>query len=270
MTRSCTYLLSGAALSALLALLTPGCMGTSGGETIDFVAVASGPADAVKGQPLVFDTSRGWHVTLDTARMHIGAVYLADSEAVSGAQATSCLLPGTYVAQVTQGGDFDLLSSEAQRFPVLGRGTTVESRSGQVWLTGGDIDDVNAPSKATVVLRLSGSAVLGADVRPFDASVTIASNRVSSSSGAAGAAPICKQRIVSPIPTSVAVEDHGALWLRVDPRRLFTNVDFSALASDGDHYVFQDDSSDQPSANLYANLRQTGDLYTFSWVPSVE
>ncbi len=258
------------AIGALLALAGAGCVGTTGGETIDFEAVASGPADAVTGQPLTFDTSRGWHVTLDSARLHIGAIYVADSEPVSGAGTTSCLLGGTYVAQVTQGGDFDLLSSAPQPFPVLGRGTTQLGLSGQVWLTGGDVNDVNAPPQATVVLRLSGTAQLGSDVRPFAASLTIAGNRVSSSNGAAGAAPICKQRIVSPIPTSVMIEDHGALWLRVDPRRLFTNVDFGALESDGERFVFRDDSSDQPSANLYANLMQTGDLYQFSWVQSAD
>jgi len=273
MKRFCPALLASAALVALLALSVPGCVGTAGGETVDFVAVASGPVDAVEGQPLVFDTSRGWHVTLETARIHIGAIYLADSEPVSGTQATSCLLPGTYVAQVTQGGDFDLLSGAAQPFPVLGRGTTTESRSGQVWLTGGDVNEAGSSAKSTVVLRLSGTAELGDEVRPFDASLTIADNRVSSSNGAAGAAPICKQRIVSPIPTTVSVEDHGALWLRVDPRRLFTNVDFGALGRDdksGDRFTFRDDSSDQPSANLYANLRQTGDLYDFTWVSSVK
>ncbi len=40
---------------------------------------------------------------------------------------------------------------------------------------------------------------------------------------------ICKERIVSPIPTSIRVRAGGALWLRVDPRQLFTNVDFGAL-----------------------------------------
>ena len=84
-------------------------------------------------------------------------------------------------------------------------------------------------------------------------------------SGAAGASPICKERIVSPIPTSLQIERQGALWLRVDPRRLFTNVDFGALAADGDHFSFRDDSSDQPSANLYNNLKQGGGLYAFSW-----
>jgi hypothetical protein len=255
------------ALCAFMTLALQACVGTTGGEGVDFQAVGSGPADAVSGQPLVFEAARGWQVTLETARLHIGALYLADSLPVSGAQATSCNLPGSYVAQVTQGRDIDLLSGAPQRFPVLGRGLTVEALAGQVWLTGGDVNQVGDPVVPTVILQLAGSARSADQVRPFQAQLTIAGNRVSVGNGVAGASPICKERIVSPIPTSLQIERQGALWLRVDPRRLFTNVDFGALGPDGDHFSFRDDSSDQPSANLYNNLKQGGDLYTFSWVP---
>jgi len=267
------------ASSALLGCALGGCEGTTGDDTVDFEAAASGPPDAVSGQPLVFEGSRGWQVTLDTARMHIGALYLADSLPVSGTQATSCTLPGSYVAQVTQGRDVDLLSAEPQRFPVLGRGISLEALAGQVWLTSGDVNDVNDPPRPTVVLELAGSARLAGENRPFEAQLTIASNRVSAGSGPAGAAPICKERIVSPIPTSIRITPQGALWLRIDPRRLFANVDFGALAlaSDGAHFSFKDDSSDQPSANLYNNLKAGGNesrspspsLYAFTWVSSL-
>jgi hypothetical protein len=258
-------------LCALVVCAVQGCVGTTGDDVVDFEAVASGPPDAVKGQTMVFDAARGWQVTLETARLHVGALYLADSLPVSGTQATSCTLPGSYVAQVTQGLDVDLLSSEAQRFPVLGRGVTLQALAGQVWLTRGDVNDVNDPAEPAVILALSGSARQGGEIRPFQAQLTIASNRVSGGSGPAGAAPICKERIVSPIPTSVRVSTRGALWLHIDPRRLFANVDFGALASDGDHFSFADDSSDQPSSNLYNNLKSggNGSPYAFSWVPSL-
>lgn len=251
-------------------LLAPqACGGSTGGEIVDFQAAAAGPADAVSGQPLVFDGARNWQVTLSSARLHIGALYLAEAVPVSGAQATSCIVPGSYIAQVVLGRDIDLLSSQPQLFPVLGQGTTLEANAGQVWLTGGDVNQVSDPPQPTVILALSGSAQLGAEIRSFDAQLTIADNRVGASSGVAGGAPICKQRIVSPIPTSIQVENRGALLLRVDPRRLFTNVDFGALEANGDHFSFKDDSSDQPSANLYNNLRQGGALYEFSWVPAL-
>ena len=175
-------------------------------------------------------------------------------------------MPGNYIAQVVEGRDIDLLSSEPQHFPTLGRGTTSEARAGQVWLTSGDVNLADAPTPPAVILRLVGSARRENELRPFRAELTIANNRVSASGGAASGASICKERIVSPIPTSVRVRDRGALWLRIDPRRLFTNVDLGALQADEEVFVFEDDASDQPSANLYDNLKQAGGLYEFSWV----
>jgi len=248
-----------------LAALAPACTGTTGDQIVDFEAAASGPADAVRGQPLSFAGSRGWQITLTTARLHIGALYLADAMPVSGAQATSCILPGSYVAQVVQGREIDLLSSEPQTFPALGRGTTLEAHAGQVWLTASDVNLADVPAPPKVILQLVGSAERGAERRPFEAELTIAGNRVKASGGAAGGSPICKERIVSPIPIAFRVEENGGLWLRVDPRRLFTNVDVGALEANGEVFVFKDDSSDQPSANLYNNLKQAGELYDFSW-----
>jgi hypothetical protein len=54
-------------------------------------------------------------------------------------------------------------------------------------------------------------------------------------------------------------------------------VDFGALtlAGDGAHFSFKDDSSDQPSANLYNNLKAGGSgspspsLYAFEWLTSL-
>ncbi|MEI9938244.1 MAG: hypothetical protein WDO69_13570 [Pseudomonadota bacterium] len=248
-----------------ITLATPACVGTTGDQVVDFEAVASGPADAINGEPLSFDGSRGWQVTLTAARLHIGALYLAQSMPVSGAPATSCILPGDYVAQVVAGRDIDLLSGEPQSFPMLGQGTTLEARAGQVWLTGGDVNLADDPTPPTVILQLSGSAERAGELRPFEATLTIAANRLDTSGAAAGSSPICNERIVSPIPTDIRVQSGGALWLRVDPRQLFTNVDFGALEVDGDVFVFKDDSSDQPSANLYNNLKQAGGLYEFSW-----
>ncbi len=143
-------------LLPLLVLTTPACVGTTGDQVVDFEAAASGPADAVTGEPLSFDGSRGWQVSLTSAHLHIGALYLAESIPVSGAQATSCILPGTYVAQVVQGRDIDLLSNEAQLFPTLGRGTTLDAFAGQVWLTGGDVNLENVPSAADRDLAIVG------------------------------------------------------------------------------------------------------------------
>jgi hypothetical protein len=93
-----------------------------------------------------------------------------------------------------------------------------------------------------------------------------------------GSAPICRQRIVSSISVDIVPEGAGTLLLRIDPRQLFSDVDFSMLSptqeacgkvftSGAPEYAFADDSSDQPSAILYQALHSAGALYQFSWSP---
>ena len=247
--------------SALIAgLALAGCVGTTGGDVVDFPVAAAGSATAG-----AFQTDRGWSVTLTQAKLHIGALYLSENAPISGAQTTNCILPGTYVAQLTTGMDVDLLSGTPQRFPVLGHGTTLPSVTGQVWLTGGSIDTTSDP---TPILVIAGTAERDGVQRPFRSTLTISSNRVSSGGDNAGSNTICKQRIVTPIATpGLSVLHSGGLLLRIDARALFTNVDFGALDESG----FSDDPavSSQPSSNLYQNLHAAGALYTFAWDPSL-
>ena len=112
---------------------------------VDFDAAAAGPADAQTRSALEFDNSTGWHVSLTTARLHVGAVYLEETLPVSGSGATNCYLPGTYVAQITDGLDVDLLSSTPQNFPTRGHGTTLFALAAQVWLTDGLVDTATQP-----------------------------------------------------------------------------------------------------------------------------
>jgi hypothetical protein len=257
-------------LFASVAAVCGACVGTTGGQLVTFPAAVAGPLDATRGRPFQFTTDRGWSVVLTQATLHVGAVYLDQSMPVSGSQGTSCVLPGTYVGQVTAGLDVNLLSSVPQRFPGLGSGTTEPpALVGQVWLTGGDVNVAAEPSPATPILTIAGTAVMGDAVMPFEGKITIGANRQASGSAAAGADPICKERIVSPIPTSVIVGASGGLLLRIDPRLLFVNVDFSQLTTFSDTYGFSDDPTSaqytQPSVNLYQNLHSAGALYAFSW-----
>src|SRR5207237_6508408 len=119
----------GAAL-AILILVIIACNGTTGEHLVTFTAGAAGPADATGG-PLAFTSGRGFAVTLTKSRLHVGAIYLNQSRPVSGAQETNCVLPGTYVAEVTSGMDVDLLSASPQIFPVLGDGTTLPASVGE-------------------------------------------------------------------------------------------------------------------------------------------
>ncbi len=256
----------------LAVTLLVACVGTTGGEIVDFPAAVAGGEDATS--PLAFDeTTTGghlWHVILTTATLHIGALYLDQALPVSGAGTTTCILPGTYTAQVLEPIDVDLLSSAPQRFSSLGHGTTTPSLAAQVWLTGGD---VNAVSDATKILVVAGTARddAGTDI-PFEGTVTISTNRDSAST-TAGTSPPCKQRIVSPIATTTTVATTGGLLLRVDAKRLFANVDFSKLAPDASGFAFSDDPSSpdytQPSINLWTNLHSAG-TYAFSWSSGLE
>jgi len=253
------------------------CVGTTGGDIVDFRAAAAGPRDAVAGGALSFDTDRGFRVDLVRATLHVGAMYLDQSLPTSGAQSARCTLPGTYVAEVTTGVDVDLLDPSPHPFPERGHGTTLEARAGQVWLTHDEVDAVSDPS-GTPILDLEGTVAVDGDDRPFSGRITISDNRVPGGGELAGADPICRQRIVSPIPTRVTVEPTGGLLLRIDPRLLFVNVDFRALPKTASGYAFSDEPGagdyTQPSVNLYSNLHSGGSLvgpslYTFSWDPDL-
>jgi hypothetical protein len=263
------------ASALLVALSCVSCVGTTGGEVIGFSAAASGPEDAQAGQPLDFVSDLGWNVRLSMAKLHVGAIYFNRSMPVSGVQQTSCILPDTYLGQVTSGLDVDLLSPEPQPFPTLGEGVTAPPAAvAQVWLTGGRIDRQDDP---TPILQIEGSAEKDRQRKPFTGTITIGTNRIAKASSDAtkiGADPICKKRIVTPIQVSIELKKTGSLLLRIDPRLLFTNVDFSALRGSDEGFFFTDDSTsgDQPSVNLYNNLRAAGTagyprLYEFEWVP---
>ncbi len=250
------------AAAAALALSTPACVGTTGGDLFTFDAVALGVhADAP------FVTGRDYEVSLDEARLHVGAVYLNRAMPISGAQETSCVLPGVYLAEVTRGLDVDLLSGVAQPFPEPGEAVTGTALAGEVWLTGGDVDATDDP---TPILALRGTATKDGARYPFEANLTIGKNRATAATDPSrpGANPICKKRIVSPIPLRLAVRPSARLTLRVDPRGWFTNVDFAAIEPSGASppvYRFRDDDSDAPSRNLYQGLRAREGVFAFSW-----
>jgi hypothetical protein len=243
------------------------CVGQTGGETVLFPVAASGPADAVAGQPLAFSTG-AFDVSLTRAILHVGAVYLDQSAPVSGGQATGCYLTGTYVAEETSSLDVDLLDPSAQRFPANGRGITDPApRVGELWLTGGD---VNAASDPTVILSIAGTATQAGVALPFSGTVTIGSNRQLPTTGAAGGSPICKARIVTPIPARVTLQPSGGLLVRIDPRRFFEAVDFTQLPVDPATgvRVFPDGPGIVAAQNLFNNMHSIAP-YTFSWSDSL-
>lgn len=242
-----------------------GCVGTTGGEIVTFDAFAAGPEDAVAGQPYTFETGRGYAVTLTKAELFVGAVYLNQSRPASVGSNTSCFLTGIYVAEVTEGLRVDVLSPELQPFPEPGSGTTGRALAAEVWLFGGR--DINEPTDPTVILDVAGTAEKDGETYPFEGEITISDNRVvpPSSPALPGAAPICKERVVTPIPADVELSPGDDLVLRIDPRGLFRNVEFRDLEQvpgSPPLYLFRDDSQDAPSDNLYRGLRAAQGTYS--------
>jgi len=258
-------------LAALLSLLSlcAGCVGTTGGDLFTFSAFAAGPEDAdpAPGGSYSFVTGRGYSVSLTTAKLHIGAVYLNKSVPSSVATNTNCALAGLYTAEVTTGMDVDVLTSSPQPFPKPGFATSERAPTGEIWLNGGDI---NSPSDPTVILEVAGVAKKQGVSYPFEGQLTISTNRALPAVDAAhpGARPICKQRIVTPIQVDVQPTPGGRLVIRVDPRGWFGNVDFSGLAKESDAspiYQIADSAENPPSKNVYIGFRASSEVYSFHW-----
>lgn len=250
---------------AFAVALLVGCTGVTEGGLVEFRAVAAGPSFATGG-PLVFRTRTGFDVTLTEARLHIGAVYLNRTVPLSSERESSCVLPGTYVAQVTAGVDVDLLRAEPVPFPVPGTGLQDRAANGEVWLTGNG--DVNATEDKVPVFVFAGEARRGADVLPFRGSFTIGTNRTQAPRSPAlpGSNPICQERIVTGIPVDLRMAEGGTLTLRADPRAIFTDVDFAALAPEADGTrVFLDRAEGQPSIAAYFALRAARGVYSFTF-----
>jgi hypothetical protein len=256
-------------LSAALALAA--CGGTTGNALVTFSARASGPADATGG-PLTFSNGFGTQVTLTRAHLTLGAVYLNQNVPVSGAAVTPCILPGTYVGQVFGPVAIDLLSSAPVAFPGQGQGTATPARVAEIWLTSGDIDAIDDDEP---VLEVEGTFVTAAgDAAPFSGTVTIGANRarVITNPALPGANPICHQRIVGPVPVSITPTQDGVLTLTVDPRLMFSAVDFSTLTSPsppaGDNPVrVIPDVSVGAGTALYKGLIANSGVYAVGWLP---
>ena len=222
-----------------MVIASAGCNGTTGSGLVTFSARAGGPVDAAPN--LAFDSGIGYHVTLTQAQLHVGAVYLNMTVPSSGGPDEPCILPGIYVGQAfgpcdasgVCGVDLDLLSPALHPFTASADGTANPALEAEVWLTSGDI---NATTDTTPVFVTAGTASNNGVDYPFAATVTIGQNRQLPTQNPAmpGANPICRQRIVSPIPVDITLTNGGTLDLRVDPRGMFDEVDFATLTAGSD------------------------------------
>jgi len=251
----------------LLVLAIAACTGSTGGEVTELEAFAAGPEGLEPGQPYVFENDHGFTVTLTKAIVHIGAVYMNETVPTSVASETSCYLPGLYVVEVPGGFDVDALDRELQPFPVPGFATTNRARTGELWLSGGDLE---ADNDSTLILDVEGEAERSGEVFPFEAQLTIGDNRKEPADDPAqpGARPICKQRVVTPLSVDITPSVGGRLVLRIEPAGWFSNVQFDRLEqvdASPPRYRFRDDSDDQPSRNLFNGLRASAGVYQLLW-----
>jgi hypothetical protein len=249
----------------VLSLLATGCGGSTGSALVTFSATASG-ASNISGAPVTFTNGIGAQVTLTRATLRIGAIYLNQSVPASGAASEPCVSPGIYVAQVFGPIDVDLLSPVAEPLPTEGEGTETEARTAEIWLTGGD---VNATEDPTVILNVAGTAVQGAQTYPFTGAVTIGSNRKQAVTNPAlpGANPICHQRIVTPILVDITPTNGGTLALQIDPRPMFSAVDFTTLTkiSDAPLQYRIPDANIGAGQTLFKGMFASSGVYAFEW-----
>ena len=244
-------------LLVAIPLLTA-CVGSTGGDLFALEASARGAAHAADG----FVNGKGYRVTLTRANVLVGALYLNRAVPTSVSSGTSCTLSGVYVAEVPGPLLVDALSPEPQPFPRLGEATADRAHTGEVWLMGANVDD---PHDSSVILDVAGSAERDGVSQGFEGALTIGENRLGTTPAAEpGQKPICKERIVSPVPVDATVARGEHLTLTIDPTRLFANVDFATLAPDAAGMLrFDDDpaTSTPASTNLYGALQAT-DTYT--------
>lgn len=280
-------LLRSAVLPLLALPLLTGCVGTTGSGLVDFDAYASGPADAT-GAPLgkhsyVFQSPySGYTITLTTATLQIGAIYLDATPCSGSSEVVPCVNQNAAtVAQVTGGAIsdsgaqtsgllLDALSADPQPFSSPGSGIIQQARSAEVWLSSGaEVMAIDDLGDTTQVAQVAGSASRDGKTYAFSGTVSIGQNRLLPASNPAepGLNPICDQRIVRPIclPTNPAVEPEPgvSLHVQVDPKSWFDNIDFSRLAAP--LYQIPDDNDDANGRDLLQGMDTTSGVYSFTF-----
>jgi hypothetical protein len=282
----------GSALPLLLAPLLTACVGTTGSGLVDFDAYASGPSDAAgaPGSPhsyTFFSPYTGYTITLTTATLQIGAVYLDATPCVGGSGVPPCVNQNAATVAQVNGGTtgaygvqtagllLDALSADPQPFPAPGNGIIQQAQSAEVWLAtadGNNTDGIDDVSDAPRIADVTGTAEKDGMSIAFTASVTIGANRLLPASNPAlpGANPICQQRIVRPICLTPPLEPEPgtSFHVQVDPKGWFNNVDFSTLAASGSPpYAIPDSNDDVNGHDFFQGLESSSGVYSFSFQP---
>lgn len=221
----------------LLATANVGCGDETGAARVTFSARAGGiERDAT--QPMRFTTDTGWTVTLTTARMAVGPLYLNTLEALQAdrrsplrraaeglfmgtawAHGADHLGAGQVIGQVTTQIEVDLLAPTPVELPGGGAGIDAPARTAEAWLYNRDGELGGAAVRVQGVAEREGVSLRFAGALVIDASL------------ATEVTPLEAARRVRGIPVNFTLAQGGALTVRIDPRGWFTHADFSELAS---------------------------------------
>jgi hypothetical protein len=220
--------------------LSTGCAPSTGGDHVTFSVRGGGFEHP--DTPVRFTTNSGWNVTLLTARIALGPVYLntvaplahhnviqrvSDFLVPSAwAHGESHLGLGQIVGQVTQQIEVDVLSSNTVEIPSGGDGIDLPVRSAEVWLYNRE------GSMGGTAIRVEGTAER--DIEDRHEQVHFRGALVIDASIATPQTPIDVARRVRGIPVDFTLAHGGVLTMRVDPRTWFQGADFSELLSKND------------------------------------
>lgn len=233
-------------IRALPAVLV-GCVSATGGERVPFAAEVVPVAEPVDGALTWTDATTGTSVTLTTARVWVGPIYLWSDEPLlqvgrTGSPwrplADALLAPawagtdhfeaGFVTGEVTDQVEVDLLAGSV--VPLAdGVALAGPSRSGEIWLE---------PARAGHTITLAGEAALtdGAEV-PFRLDLTFDGDWFDVE---AGENPLLQRRIRG-LPWDARLRRGGTLGIEVDVRRWLDDADYSGLRdvppADGAHPI---------------------------------
>jgi hypothetical protein len=253
------------ARSLLLALLLVACVGSTGGELVEFRAEAFGKSESRAFTSLAQEGH--YDVQLTQAAFTLQALYFSRiARAGSTERETSCYAAQGYTAELRSELTVDALSDAAQPFAELGRGLNERVRAFDLWLGRGPINELTPESAEAAVVSFQGVARKGSTEFPFEGRVTIDSNRkqAPTSSAVPGSNPICQQRIVDGVAADFVPTSGGTLELRLDARQWFDGVSFADVPKDarGVH-VFVD--RPDASVQLFNNIRKNRGVYTVTF-----
>ena len=206
--------------------------------------------------PPVVHTRLGWDVTLASAQVSIGPIYLHNTAPMVGTD----MEQGRVVAEVLDTFTVDVLNPTPEVIPIGGNGTTEPVLSAEVRMAeavDGPIAIAAGPGVA--VAHFAGVATRAGVSIQFDGTLTLPMD------SGAGAYAAFIDHIVSNIPFSFTAGQGGTLTLRVDPTHWFDFVDFGSLGPVGT--PVQSFASPAAQAEVTPGIVSSNAVYLFSWTP---